>query len=211
MSGTWVPSSLEVVASYGYPLLLAAAFAENLLAVGLVVPGDMLVLIGGALAATRVLSLSYVLAAVTFGAVLGVNVSYLLGARGGIALVVRWGGRVGIDAARVRAAEAYFRDHGGKTVFLGSFVAGIKNVVPAIAGTSKMPYWRFAAWSGAGALGRAGVAIGFGYLLGANLDQALGHFSKFNGWTVGAGVLVVGAYVVLSKRARKVSRRPPGT
>jgi membrane protein DedA with SNARE-associated domain len=39
--------------------------------------------------------------------------------------------------------EAYFDHHGGKSVFLGRFIPGIKSVVPGIAGIVGMSPWRF--------------------------------------------------------------------
>lgn len=179
MAGT-----LEALSTYGYPLLFLAAAAEHTFVLGLLVPGDIVVLLGGVLAARGVLSLPVAFLVVLLGVLVGLNVSYFVGLRGGVPLLARWGARFGMTRVRIEAVEAYFERHGAKTVFLSAFIAGFKNLVPALAGASRMPYPRFLVYGFAGGLIRAAVALGFGWAFGASLDSALAWLRKFNIWAL---------------------------
>lgn len=188
--------ALEALATYGYPLLFLAAAAEHTFILGLLVPGDVIVLLGGALAARGLLSLELCFLFVLLGVLVGLNISYFIGLYGGTPLLARWGFRFGLTEVRIDAVKAYFQRHGAKTVFLSSFIAGFKNLVPAIAGASRMSFPRYFAYGFAGGVIRAGVAIALGWIFGASLDSALAWMKKANLWAM-VGVLVIAALVLL--------------
>lgn len=187
--------ALEALSTYGYPLLFLAAAAEHTFVVGLLVPGDVVVMMGGVLAERGVLSLPMAFVTVLLGVLIGLNISYFIGLYGGIPLLSRWGARFGMTRVRIEAVEAYFQKHGAKTVFLSAFIAGIKNLVPALAGASRMSYPRFLAYGFAGGTIRAIVAMGFGWLFGASLDAALAWLRKFNTWGIVAAIVMLLALV----------------
>lgn len=185
--------ALMALATYGYPLLFLAAMAEHTFVLGLLVPGDVIVMLGGVLAAQGVLSLPIAFLVVLLGVLIGLNLSYFLGFYGGIPLLSRWGARFGMTRVRIAAVEAYFEKHGSKTVFLSAFVAGIKNLVPAVAGAMRMSYPRFLVYGFSGGFLRAIVAMGFGWLFGASIESALVWLRRFNIWAL----IVVGIVVLL--------------
>jgi membrane-associated protein len=196
--GPAIEKTLQLVEAHGYLLLFAASMAENLFLVGLVVPGDVIVVLGGALSAHANLTVGGVVASVVAGVVLGANASYWIGRQGGgMALVDRWGLRVS-----VLRVEDYFRLHGAKTVFLAAFVAGIKNLVPAVAGSSRMPVWRFVSYNAAGSIVRTAVLVCLGYFLGASLPRAVGAIGLFNS----AALCVVAVLVTALLVARRITR-----
>jgi len=55
--------------------------------------------------------------------------------------------KAGLDSARDLLAR-----RGGAAVFLGRYVAFFRAVMPALAGTSRMPYLRFLRWNALGGL-----------------------------------------------------------
>lgn len=198
MAGT-----LEALATYGYPLLFAAAAAEHTFVLGLLVPGDVIVMLGGVLAARGVLSLPVTFLVVLLGVLVGLNISYFVGFYGGTPLLARWGARFGFTPVRIAAVETYFKRHGAKTVFLSSFIAGFKNVVPALAGASRMSYPRFFAYGFAGGVIRAGVAIGLGWAFGASLDTALDWLRKANIWALIVALVIAVAIAAFWKWGRR--------
>lgn len=200
-----VASVLAAISAYGYPLLFLAAAAEHTFLVGLVVPGDLVVVVGGVLAARGLLAVPEALACILAGVVVGLVGSYVIGARGGIPLLARWGRKLGLTQARIDAVELYFRRHGAKTVFLSVFVAGIKNLVPAVAGASKMSFVRFLSYAAAGCAIRAAAEVAIGYAVGANIDRAMGLVRVLNYWAI-----AIIAVVVVALLALRASRRPHG-
>jgi membrane protein DedA with SNARE-associated domain len=183
--------TLALVSTYGYFFLFVASLAENVFLLGFVIPGDLVVVLGGGLAQRAGLSPVYASLAVVAGVLLGSNLSFWIGHRGGTALIERWGERFGVGQKRVRRAEIYFAEHGAKTVFVGSFISGLKNLVPAVAGASRMGYVRFAAYSAVGSTCRSVALVAIGYVFGANLEPALRVVGEINGWVLAVGVALL--------------------
>ena len=204
--------TLDLVASYGYLFLLVVSLAENIFLLGFVIPGDLVVVLGGGLAQRAGLSPVSATLAVVAGVLVGSNISFWIGHHGGNALIERWGERFGVGQDKVRRAEAYFAAHGAKTVFVGSFISGLKNLVPAIAGASRMSYLRFAAYSAIGSTCRSIALVAIGYIFGANLERAFHVVGSVNGWVLalGIGALVWGLthHHLKKRRALREGGRP---
>jgi membrane protein DedA with SNARE-associated domain len=205
-------NTVALVASYGYFFLFLASLAENIFVLGFIIPGDLVVVLGGGLAQRAGLSPVFACLAVIAGVLLGSNISFWIGRHGGNALIERWGERFGIGEERVRRAEGYFVAHGAKTVFVGSFISGLKNLVPAVAGASRMGYVRFAAYSAIGSTCRSIALVAIGYVCGANLERAIGVVGSLNGWVlaIGIGALVWGLthHRLKKRRALREGIRP---
>jgi membrane protein DedA with SNARE-associated domain len=204
---------LALVSSYGYLFLFIASLAENIFVVGFIIPGDLVIVLGGGLAQRAGLSPVTACVAVVVGVLLGSNLSFWIGRRGGTALIERWGERFGVGEKRVRLAEVYFAEHGAKTVFVGSFISGLKNLVPAVAGASRMGFVRFAAYSAIGSTCRSVALVAIGYVFGANLERAVHVVGSINGWVLAFVVtlLIWGVthhYVKKRRLAREGGRKP---
>jgi membrane protein DedA with SNARE-associated domain len=203
---------LALVSSYGYIFLFLAALAENIFLIGFIIPGDVVVVLGGGLAQRAGLSPFWASVAVVAGVLLGSNISFWIGRHGGNALLERWGERFGVGEKKIRRAEVYFAEHGAKTVFVGSFISGLKNLVPAVAGASRMGYLRFAAYSAVGSTCRAVALVAIGYVFGANLEKAIGVVGSLNGWVLalGLGALIWGLthHHLKKRRASREGSRP---
>jgi membrane protein DedA with SNARE-associated domain len=198
---------LNFASTYGYVFLFAVSVAENIFLLGFVVPGDVAVVLGGALAARGRLEPFLVAVVVITGVVVGSNTSFWIGRRGGTPLIERWGARFSVDRSRILAVELYFRQHGAKTVFLASFVAGLKNLAPAVAGASRMGLGRFVAYNAAGSTVRGVALVAIGYVFGANLPRAIELAGSANEWVLG---IILGAVLLLLvlriKKRRRASR-----
>jgi membrane protein DedA with SNARE-associated domain len=197
---------LEFATSYGYGFLFVASVLENTFLIGLVVPGDVVVVLGGGLAAQARLDVALVAASVVSGVVLGSLFSFWLGRWGGIPLLERWGARFNLQRSKIEKAREYFHRHGAKTVFLAAFVSGLKNLVPPVAGASSMGFGRFAAYNAAGSTVRTLALVAIGYACGANLTRALEVVRRANGGAVAITVAVVTLFLALRfvRKGRKV-------
>jgi Uncharacterized membrane-associated protein len=85
--------------------------------------------------------------------------------------------------------ERFFARHGGKTVFIGRFVAVLRVTTAWIAGISHMQWWRFLAWNAAGGIVWATTVSLVSYYLG---DAAASAFSRYGLYAAG-GVIVITA------------------
>jgi undecaprenyl-diphosphatase len=176
--------ALTLFSRYGLFFLFLAALAENVFIVGFLIPGDLLIVLCGGLAQRSGISPVPAAVAAVLGVLIGSNLSFWIGRRGGTALIERWGERFGVGEKRVKLAEAYFESHGTKTVFVGSFISGLKNLIPAVAGASRMGFGPFAAYSAIGSTCRSIGLVAIGYVCGANLERAVHVVGSINGWAI---------------------------
>jgi membrane protein DedA with SNARE-associated domain len=161
-----VHALLNLVNTYGYVAVGALVMIESL---GIPFPGESALLAGAALAGAGQLSLPGVIAAAATGAVLGDACAYWIGRRGGIALVRRYGRRVGVGESALDVARAFYARHGGKTVFFGRFISLLRMLAALLAGAGRMPYGRFAVFNVLGAVCWATTIALLGYWFGHSL------------------------------------------
>lgn len=147
-----------------YAVLFLIIFCETGLVVFPFLPGDSLLFIAGAFAASGSLSLGTLLIVLLIAAVLGNTVNYLIGSYVG-PKVFESNWRF-LDKKALRRTHAFYEHHGGKTVVLARFVPIVRTFAPFIAGVSKMSMARFQAFNFLGAaVWVAGLVI-CGYFIG---------------------------------------------
>jgi membrane-associated protein len=168
-------------------LIAALVFGETAVFLGFVIPGETAAVLGGVLASRGRVSLPLLIVVVVAAAVTGPLIGYEIGRHlGGRVIAARRMRRVasGMD----RAQEVVHR-RGGLAVLLGRFVAILRALVPAVAGTTRMPYRTFLIYNMLG-----GLIWGVGYcLLGYVAGSAYAAIER----TVGTGVAIVVAVAVL--------------
>lgn len=158
-------------ATWGYLIVAVGAMLENSVGLGLVVPGETLVLMGGFYAALGVLSPVLVLVLAAVGQTLGDLVGYALGRSGG-RKILAGPARLRLFPRRLESAEAYWARHGRKTLVLGRFVPVIRTLFPMLAGAGRMPARKFFFYDLIGATAWAATHTGLGFLLGQGYRAA---------------------------------------
>jgi membrane protein DedA with SNARE-associated domain len=195
-----VPAWLtDLFARYGYFVVFFGVLLEN---AGVPVPGETILLAGAALARFGHLTLPYVLLTAIAAAVLGDNIGFYIGRRGGRVVLERHGGKFGITPARLTQFDGFFQRHGATTVFIARFVTGLRVVGAILAGASHLSWGRFLIFNAAGAVAWAATFGTVGYLLGYSwetIERWIGHLGL-------ALLLVIGVAGVL---ALVRSRRRP--
>jgi membrane protein DedA with SNARE-associated domain len=194
----WV---LGALAAFGYPIVLAATFLENLFIVGSFTPGDVITASAAVVATTEAgagLSPWTLMAVATIGSLVGANVSYYVGHRGGRDLLERIGPKFGIDKSAIQATEEYFLHHGSETILFARFIAVVKNIAPAVAGASRMSLFWFELYSVISAIGYSAILVGVGWFLGSNFRAGLKYFGAVS-WVGFALVLAAGVALWMGK------------
>lgn len=153
----------------GYAIVAGAVLLERSIFVGLVVPGDVVLALGGIYAARGDLGLGWVILYAALAATTGESIGYWLGRRFGVGLI----GRLPLVrrlAPRLDDAREYFAAHGGKTVAIGRFATAAGAFIPFLAGVGHMRYARFLAFDlPAVAVWAVGITL-IGYVFGSNLE-----------------------------------------
>jgi membrane protein DedA with SNARE-associated domain/membrane-associated phospholipid phosphatase len=192
--------------AWTYLLVGLGAFLETGAFVGLVAPGESLIIFGGFVAGQGRIDLGLLLALVWLTALAGDTVSFFLGRRLGRDFLVRHGPKVKITSERLAQVEAFFARHGGKTILIGRFVGIVRAVAPFLAGASRMPYSRFWPYDVLGAGLYSAVFVLLGYVFWRSFDQVV-ELAGRGTFAVGTViVLVVGAFVAY-RRLRDPERR----
>ncbi len=177
---------------WGYVLVFLGAALESAAFLGVIVPGESLVLVAGFLAAQGVFDLDVLIIIISLGAVLGDSLGYEMGRHLGRSALLRYGPRVGVNQARIAKTDAFFTRHGGKAVFLGRFVGFARALVPFLAGSSRMPYRHFLPYNMMGAIIWSAVITLLGYFLGASWQVASGWIGKASAILGGIFVFALG-------------------
>ena len=153
----------RTLGSWAYVLVGLMAFLETAFFVGLVVPGEFAMVLGGVLAGEGTISVYILIGVVWFCAFAGDSVSFFLGCKLGRGFIIKHGPRVRITRDRLVRVEDYFSRHGGKTILVGRFIGIVRAMAPFIAGMSGMPYRRFVPYDilGTGLWGATFVLLGF--------------------------------------------------
>ncbi len=180
-----------------YLLVAALVFGETAIFLGFVIPGETAVVLGGVLASRGRVSLPLLMLVVVAAAIVGPLVGYEIGRHlGGRVVAARRMRRV---AAGVDRAQGVLHRRGAAAVFAGRFVAVLRALMPAVAGTTRMPYRTFVLYNALG-----GLVWGVGYCL---LGYAAGSAYAAVERAVGTGVAIVLAAAVLAVAAFWLVRR----
>ena len=153
---------------YGYFAVFLAVLVEG---VGLVAPGQTLLIAAALTAAKGNLNIAWVVLWAFTAAALGNSLGYLLG---------RWGGRpllqkIKVSELRLQRLEGYFARSGKGVVIIARFFDGLRQLNGIVAGMLQMPWGEFTACNILGAALWTGV-WGLGtYLL--EKEIASFHFS----------------------------------
>lgn len=79
--------------------------------------------------------------------ILGDNVVYLIGRRGGYHWAMRHGSRVGITRARLEAGQRFFDRFGPAAVIAARFFPVLRQCNGIFAGSMQMPWRKFVAYN----------------------------------------------------------------
>ena len=133
------------VSLYGvwiYAILFAVIFCETGLVVTPFLPGDSLLFVAGALAATGGMDIRLLSGLLFLAAVLGDNVNYGIGRWVG-PRVFRWENSRIFNRKAFDSTHAFFEHHGGKTIVIARFMPLVRTFSPFVAGVAAMDYRRF--------------------------------------------------------------------
>ncbi len=185
-----------------YLVVFVVAALEASVFVGLVIPGETVLLIAGVLCWQGHAAIVPAMVAAIAGAVVGDSTGYEIGRRWGPALrASRLGLRIGEE--RWSKAETSLRRLGGRAVFVGRFVLVARALVPAAAGEAGVPYRSFLVWNVAGAVLWGTLHVGIGYVAGGSYAAAERVVGRLTWGLVGLLVLAGLAVHLWRRRAAR--------
>lgn len=159
---------IEMVKNYGiwvYGILFAIIFSETGFVVTPFLPGDSLLFVAGAIAATGGLNVHVLFAVLAIAAILGNTVNYAIG---------RWlgkhffkdGNSRWLNPRHLEKAHAFYERHGGSAVVISRFLPIVRTYVPFVAGMAAMKPREFTLYNVAGAVLWCGSLTYAGFFFG---------------------------------------------
>jgi membrane protein DedA with SNARE-associated domain len=172
---------------------------------GVPIPGETSLIAAAVLASQGKLEIGLVIPLAAAAAIVGDNIGYEIGRKGGRWLLERPGAFARQRQEVLRVGEPFFEAHGPKAVFFGRFLLGLRIWASWLAGATRMRWRSFFVWN---ALGGISWATGIGllaYFLGHSAGGAVEAFGIYG--LVAVLLAVVGALVLHRRHARHGPRK----
>jgi len=185
----------SLIGSYGYLAVFVLVGAESL---GIPLPGETALITAAIYAGhTHRLNPWLIFLVAAAAAIIGDNIGYWIGDKGGYRLARRYGPKVRLDERKLKTARYLFDLHGVKVVFFGRFVSVLRTYAAFLAGTSKMRWRRFLPANAAGGIVWAAIWTFAAYLAGNALKRASGIINLV---FIGAAVIAIVVAILLVRR-----------
>ena len=167
---------------------------------GVPIPGETSLIAAAVLASQGKLEIALVIPLAAAAAIVGDNIGYEIGRKGGRWLLERPGAFARQRHEVLRVGEPFFEVHGPKAVFFGRFLLGLRVWASWLAGATRMRWRSFFLWN---ALGGISWATGIGllaYFLGHSAGGAVEAFGIYG--LVAVLLAVLGALVLHRRHVR---------
>ena len=202
----------RLLQSYTYPVLVALVLLES---VGIPLPGEIALVTAAAYASLGHISIYIVIILAAAAAIVGGILGYLIGIKGGLPLVVRYGGYVGVKRSHIERTHAFFERNGAKTILFGRFIAILRTWAAVVAGAASMSFTKFVIYTSTGSIVWA-IVFGFlGYNFGRDLPLLEKYISRASFAVLIIGAVAVAVFLIIQRRRSKPERplgvEPPTT
>ena len=157
-----------LIASHGtwvYLILFLIIYCETGLVVTPFLPGDSLLFVSGALAATGAMDVHLLAALLVVASFMGDNTNYWVGRFVGPKVFSRQGSLL-FNPRHLEYTQGFYARHGGKTIIIARFVPIVRTFAPFVAGIGRMLVPRFMSFAIVGALLWIGSLVYAGYFFG---------------------------------------------
>jgi membrane-associated protein len=161
---------------WGYAAMFGIVFAETGLLAGFMLPGDSFLFTVGVVARAGKLDLFTINVLLIAAAILGDTVGYYLGRKAGPRVFNRPDARL-FRREHLLRTQAFYEEHGGKTIIYARFVPIVRTFAPFVAGVAGMNYGKFLSFNVFGGIGWVASMTVAGYLVGG-IPLVQRHFEK---------------------------------
>ena len=194
---------IPVLIYWGYWIILLAAMLDASPFFGLLVPGQIFVIIGGFLVKTGVLKIGDVIFVSALGAIIGDFIGYLLGKEYGYSFIARFGKYFFFKKERFEKVKRLMNHHTGKTLIVGRFNSLARSFAPFIAGSTNVSFLKFSIYNIIGGISWAISFVMIGYVSGKSYEIVSQYVGKFIFIAIVLSILIVYLYRFIKKKGVK--------
>lgn len=181
---------LALFSIYSYWILFFGVMLEN---AGLPIPGEILLLLAGALTGAGKMAFHAAAASTIAGALIGDSIAYYIGRKGGKKLLELYCGYTISTCSCTDRAENFFARFGVFTIPLARFIVGVRLFSAPFAGAVRIAYVKFLILDAIGAALWANAFLALGVVFKDGILDILPVFEKFR---YGLGVVFLAAAFV---------------
>lgn len=185
-----------------YVTLFFFAFVENVFPPS---PSDLVVVIGGSLVSTGVISFIPTLLLTTIGSVVGFMILFYFGSTVD-RKVVHSGKYKYIPVDAIEKVELWFKKYGYYVIIANRFMPGTRSVISFFAGMSSLNVKKTLLLAAIGALVWNAIIIYLGYVFGNNVEVVDKYLSTYSNIAIAITVVVVIIFVMKFYLSRKKNK-----
>lgn len=194
--GEWMQA---VMYSLGYPGIVFLLFVESVFPP---IPSELVLPLAGFLVSEGRFGFFPVILAATAGSLLSALTLWAAGKLFGeervYRVVRRYGRFVLLRTSDVSRAQRFFDKHGGKAVFFGRFVPGVRSLVSVPAGLANMPLPSFILYTALGSALWNTLLVSLGAMLRERWREVLGYLEAFE-YVAYAGIATLILWFVFAR------------
>lgn len=179
------------IADWGYWAMFIAMVLEN---ANIPIPSEIVLGFAGYLVAKGVFTFTTTMIVGTLAGIVGSILSYWLGQYGGRPLLLKYGKYVFFNEKKFQLAEKLFNKYGGRSVFIGRLLPGIRTFISFPAGVAQYNMPRFIIYTILGTIPWTWLLVYMGMILGNHWEDLIGYGHYLLYATI-AGLIILIAFI----------------
>lgn len=140
------------------------------------------------------------------GAVGGISLSYLIGYKFGLPLLLKYGPKIHITEAKINRTKRLFEKFGPPLLLVGYFIPGIRHLAAYMAAINRYPLKKFIVYAYSGALLWTFTFITLGKKLGQDWILVERYLSKYSIYIILLALILFGGFYVYWRRKGMVGK-----
>jgi membrane protein DedA with SNARE-associated domain len=181
---------VETIGALGYPGIFILMAMESSV---IPIPSELVMPPAGYLAQQGQMHMAVAILCGTAGSLIGAYANYFAAHYLGRPLVIKYGKYVWITEEKFAKVEAFFRDHGEVSTFIGRLLPVVRHLISLPAGLAGMNHVKFSLYTLLGAGLWVTILSYIGYFIGANQELIMkySHQALFGALVLSAVIIVL--------------------
>lgn len=181
----------DFLAEWGYFALFVTMVLENM---NVPIPSEIVLGFAGFLVSQDIFTFWQTVLVGTAAGLAGSLGSYWIGAKGGRAVLLKYGQHMHLSNKKLIAADSWFQRYGGIAVFTGRLLPGIRTFISLPAGIAQYPLPHFILFTIIGTVPWTILLVYVGSVLGANWQTILDYHYEIAAGSAALVLVVLAVY-----------------
>ncbi len=187
----------DFLSEWGYMALFITMVLENM---NVPIPSEIVLGFAGFLVSQELFTFWPTIFVGTAAGIVGSLISYWIGAKGGRAVLLKYGKHMHLSHKKLVAADSWFQRYGGIAVFTGRLLPGIRTFISLPAGIAQYPLPHFILLTIAGTIPWTILLVYVGSVLGDNWQTILDYHYEIAVGSLLIAIVILAAYLFLRRQ-----------